>query len=286
MRDNNDHPVNIRAAENNPLSADWSNYTEILWKFAVHYLANEGLTETSEETRGILMYIFHGKYEFGRTIRDEKKYCDKPIIHALHFTLTAHRSRFVTGVETHFQTLFDLLDIHPDWENFVDDGGEGVAPRALLIAVEQAIRSYALGPTAKLTMGVGVNKVLNKKMYASILRWRKVECYITGIRFRRGRTSYRKWEDFDWVDFVERKALAKTFIKRHLPLSDGEDHFGGELKDPPNWTTGRSVHSKEPKKRSSSAVQVKVKPSDSHRDSAPMKFDPKTGSLVPYVDLS
>ena len=39
MRDRLDHPVKVRVADDNPIEEDWNNYTEILWKFAIHYLA-------------------------------------------------------------------------------------------------------------------------------------------------------------------------------------------------------------------------------------------------------
>jgi hypothetical protein len=281
MRNRNEHPVRVRVHEDNPIDQDWDNHPEILWKFAIHYLASEGLTETSEETRPILVYIFHGQYHFTRTVRESKKLYLKPILHALHFNLTSHRSRFVTGVEKHFKQLFDLLDKHPTWEQFLDDQGDGAPTRAFLIAVEVGIRSYAFATNSKMTMGVGVNKVLSKRLYANIKPWRKIECYVTGVRFRRGRTSYRRWEDFLWSDFVERKHLAETFIQRHLPLSDGEDHFGGELTDPPQWAAVSPALEKKAQKSSTRNTKVKVE-----RSVRPLKFDASTGSLVPYIDMT
>lgn len=279
MRNNNDHPVKIVADVANPLDHDWDNFAEMLWKFAVHYLASEGLTETSAETRGILVYIFHGQYLLSRTVRKKQVHALKPIIHALHFKLTANRSRFVNDVDLHFQQLYELLDKHPEWDKFLDDQAEGVAPRALLIAVEVGIRSYAFSKKAKLTMGVGANKVVSRLFYKNIDAWRKMESYITGVRFHRGKTSYRKWEDFLWADFVERNKLAITFTKRHLPLSDGEDHFGGELKDPPQWTMPGTLPSKT--KHGKRHRKIKIEPRV--RGSAPKKFDPTTGTLI---DLS
>ena len=167
----------------------------------------------------------------------KKKNFLKPVIHYLHFNLTAHRSRFVCGVAVHFKALYDLLDKNPDWEKFLADGGKGVSPRAYLIAVEMGIRSFAMTPGAKLTMGIGNNKLVTREIYANITPWRKTECYITAVRFRKGRTTYNKWENYLWSDFVERNVLHTTFNNRHLPICDGGDHFGGELKDPPSWTT-------------------------------------------------
>ena len=238
MRNNNDHPICVRVADDNPLKQPWDNKPEILWKFSISYLAAEGLTETSEEARPILVYIQHGQYFFTRTVRKQQKVYVKPVIHALHFSLTAHRSRFVQGVSVHFKQLYSLLEKHPGWVQFLADEGKGVAPRAYLAAVEVGIRSYAFSGNAKLTMGIGITKKVTREMYANIAPWRKIECYITAARFKKGLTSYNRWENFLWSDFIERKLLWTTFVKRHLPISDGEDHFGGMLKDPPSWTTG------------------------------------------------
>ena len=134
-------------------------------------------------------------------------------------------------------------------------------------------------------MGIDHARQVTRRLYSIIQAWRKVECYIAGVRFRRSRTTYRKWEDFSWSDYVERNALAQTFIQRHLPLSDGEDHFGGELKDPPEWGGhGLCVLSKTTKtNKSTGKKKSKVKPEPQE---VPMKFDVTKGCLVPYIDLS
>ena len=293
MRNRNRHPVLIKPGEDNDLKGTWSNEVPILWEFCYRYLSKEGLTSSSKGVDDLFAYVFHGRYSFTRkhTGKDgvsEVKTVLKPVVHALHFKLTAHRSRFTTDVTTHFQELYKLLDDNPEWVKFLDDGGEGSVPRALLIAVEKAIRSYAFTKkNSKMTMGIGPARQVTRRLYAGILPWRKVECYIAGVRFRRSRTIYHKWEDFSWSDYVERNALAQTFIARHLPLSDGEDHFGGELKDPPEWggycvpsSTGKTNKSTGKKK---SKVTVKPEPQPVP---VPMKFDVTKGCLVPYIDLS
>ena len=281
MRNKNESPVMIKFDVSNPLKADWNNFAEILWKFAIHYLASEGMTETSGGTRAILVYVFHGQYVTTHKVRVKEKQVERPILHALHYNLTKNRSRFVPDVEKHFQMFFKLLDKHPAWEKFLDDMGEGEPPRAYLIAVEVAIRSYAFVPKAKMTMGIGPQKTVTRDVYANVLPWRKTECYITGVRFRRGRVTYNRWQDFDWSDHSERNLLAQTFIKRHLPLCDGEDHFGGELKEPLEWATTFSPPVKRPRRRN---TKVKVEPGKEMTTA--MKFDKTTGSLKPYVDLT
>ena len=72
----------------------------------------------------------------------------------------------------------------------------------------------------------------------------------------------------------------KTFVVRHLPKSDGDDHFGGLLKDPPEWdgSAGTPVQ-KKPKK----GKHNKVKREPQNHGNVPMRFDVEKGSLVPVI---
>ena len=73
-----------------------------------------------------------------------------------------------------------------------------------------------------------------------------------------------------------------TFIKRHLDKSDGEeDHFMGQLEDPPQWTEDVVL----PQKKKSKGKIKKVK-TESDKLSVPMRFDVTKGDLVPVIDLS
>ena len=130
---------------------------------------------------------------------------------------------------------------------------------------------------------IGKTKTVTRYVYKHIRAWRKIECYISGVRFRRERPSYRKLEDFSWNDFVERENLAKTFVVRHLPV--GEDHFGGLLKDPPEWddSVRAPVRKKARKGRSN---KVKIEPQNHETTAVPMQYDVESGNLVPVIDLS
>ena len=287
MRNRVKEPVKIRPGEDNDLSVVWDNSVPILTEFCIRYLAKEGMEETSEGADDIFAYAFHGKYHFKRSVKkgEPPKTVAKPILHALHFNLTAHRSRFMTDVEVHFKELFKLLDKHPAWSKFLDDKGSGSPPTSYCMAVEQGVRSYAFASNAKLTMGIGKTRTVTKDVYNHIHAWRKTECYISGVRFRRERPSYRKWEDFSWLDFVERQNLSTTFLVRHLPYSDGEDHFGGLLKDPPEW--GGVVSPVKKKSRGGKPSKVKTEPQNqTKKQVVPMRFDVNKGSLVPVIDLS
>ena len=123
---------------------------------------------------------------------------------------TAHVSP-PANVEHHFRDLYKLLDENPSWEKFFDDLGEGEPPRIYLISVEMATRSYALDKrTSKLTMGIGPSRQVTRKLYVEIKPWRKYECYVAGVRFRRCRTTYRKWEDFSWITLSATNCTTRT----------------------------------------------------------------------------
>ena len=94
--------------------------------------------------------------------------------------------------------------------------------------------------------------------------------------------TYRKWEAFSWKDYKERDVLTTTFNVRHLPLSDGEDHFGGELTDP-NLRWGTSPKNTPTKKRKLNKVgRVKL---EKGCETTPQKYDPVKGGLVPFIDM-
>ena len=43
--------------------------------------------------------------------------------------------------------------------------------------------------------------------------------------------GYSQWDNFLFADYINRATLAKTFLVRHLPLSDGRDevNFNGQM---------------------------------------------------------
>ncbi len=50
------------------------------------------------------------------------------------------------------------------------------------------------------------------------------------------RNNYRQWDCFAWDDYKERQLLARTFNRRHLPLTTGDarpDLFQDQ--DPDRW---------------------------------------------------
>ena len=75
-----------------------------------------------------------------------------------------------------------------------------------------------------LSMGTGALK--SPTHWAQVKRWRKIERYIAlGRHCLQLSPGYKQWDCFDFDDHVNRNDLIKTFEKRHLPLSDGNDEL-------------------------------------------------------------
>ena len=132
-------------------------------------------------TRLVQLYVFHGKYTFTRTVRKQKVSVKKPVLHALHYMLSSHRSRFHHNVEDHFKQLYELLEKNPAWTVFLDDLGVGTPPLAFLIAVEVGLRSYALSSKSRHTMRI--DKINSPEVWGFRVKdWRKIESFITAVR--------------------------------------------------------------------------------------------------------
>ena len=69
------------------------------------------------------------------------------------------------------------------------------------------------------------------------------------------------WTNFNWNDFVLVKALGRTFIKRHLPLSNQSAWRKSKLvEDPEEWSFGdkNPVKSKKKRKKPESPVVITI----------------------------
>ena len=63
-----------------------------------------------------------------------------------------------------------------------------------------------------------------------------LQLYISFVRRRQKNFFYKSWDKYLWVDYLSRSRLAKTFIRRHTPLSRGvKGTFGTLLTDPASW---------------------------------------------------
>jgi hypothetical protein len=86
--------------------------------------------------------------------------------------------------------------------------------------------------------------------------------------------GYAQWNNFLFTDYINRAKLCKTFLKRHLPLSDGNDevNFNGQMKF--DW----AKHAYKKPIR----VKREPNPTEEPKSSAPsMIFDVELGCMVP-----
>ena len=146
-----------------------------------------------------------------------------PVIRCLHQKINANTHRYGKYVHIHFKEFKDAIDSDPTWKQFLMDGGVGQPPLKYLVLVEKGLRNFGQDLHA---MGSGAFNSADR--WKSVQVWRKREAYIAVVRFILVRPSYHQWDCYKWQDYMERKKCGKTFLKRHLPLSDGDDkHFKG-----------------------------------------------------------
>ena len=98
--------------------------------------------------------------------------------------------------------------------------------------------------------------------------------------------------DFLVDDFEERNKLSLTFKNRHLPLSDGQDNFEGQLPIPVEWVDDNSppvVRRRKRKKQTSTkgrSAKIKKETGVVHKKkTVPKKFDKNTGKFIEIIDL-
>lgn len=210
-----------------------------------------------------------------------------PVIRCLHQKITSNTHRFGKYVHLHFKEFKECFDASPTWKEFLMDGGMPQAPLGYLVLIEKGLRQFGADIHA---MGSGA--MTSAEKWKCVAVWRKREAYIALVRCLLERPSYQQWDCYKWQDYVEREKCHKTFVTRHLPLSDGDDtHFNGQLPNPPQWNDGPLP----PKKRRRSK---KKKTSEGYTSSAadaiatssaaapparvPMMWDVEQDKFVPF----
>ena len=142
----------------------WNNFAKALWWWLVHYLYAQGEVLTSTTSRQIQNFVFYGMYNYRG-----KKY---PVVHSLHRSLSCGRHRFSPAKH---QLTFDWFEQQVEdngWADFLDDKGEGNAPKAYLAVVEKLLRELA--KTQEVSMGSGC--MGSRKSWGDPARlWRKRE---------------------------------------------------------------------------------------------------------------
>jgi len=271
------YPVRIMG-EHMPNGKDWDNFAEALHTFYVFYCYFQGLVRTSARARQIHLYVFYAFFEGPRG----RKW---PVIRAIHRMTTNGRHRFAATTTKHFTSWFQLLTENPELISKVNDKGVGDVPPSYTAAVEEGMRNHGGDLHA-----MGTHAMRSAEDWMKVRPWMKRESYIAAVRTKLGRGSYWQWDHFSWDDYVERQTLTLTFNKRHIPLSDGKNHWDNALlSDPPHWSsTVQLVNKKGRKGKRSRSVPAHSKDTASVEESSPdvTIFDPVLGKLVPVCDLT
>ena len=216
----------------------------------------------------MLLYIFYGEYK----PKNKKK--PSSVLRGLHKKLTESRSRFPKHVEECFEDVIDYLDSNPDCKDLLCDMGKDDAPDEYLALVEKGLRKYS-----KYVFAMGAGCMKSRESWQAVQPWRKIEAYIALARYVYGRGCYKQWDCFSWEDYEERQNLRRTFLSRHLPLSNGtltHTVFKQFLDDPPAWDAKRVNKKKKfvPKRQSSAS-------GNDPRSDELLVFDVETGMLIP-----
>ena len=79
--------------------------------------------------------------------------------------------------------------------------------------------------------------IVSESVWRNSDPWRPRSCYFVISRKLMKSPNYKRWNDFDWGDFIEREHLIKTFDNRHLPVLRGEKKLPSKyISDPPMWS--------------------------------------------------
>lgn len=262
MRNKCIYPIKVK----NP---SWNNFLSYLYEFHVHYCDLEGLTLSQVMARKVLLYICYGTYI------DKKK--SFPIIRCLHYKTIQGRSRFGKYVPQHFKDFLKAFDKHPEWKVFFDDLGKGDAPIDYLVFIEKGFRSFGSDIHA-----MGSRAMESKVRWFAVARWRKREAYIALIRYIREHHQYPQWDCYKLETYAERQSLHRTFVVRHLPLSNGEsDRLDAHLADASEWS-GSPVAQPPPSKRAKQVKPNVVADVVSTNIVKPTVWDVENNCFVPF----
>ena len=276
MKNKGVHPVKVRAGDM-PNGRPWDNFDVCAHTFHVKYCSLEGLSRTSDMSRVVIQYIFHGFFEWRTKTRhkvEQRKM--KSFFFFLHKKLVGGRSRFTNKVESNFSKFISLYRRNePTWKLFLNDCGKREVPIEYNIAFEEGLRNFS-----SCIHSMGTRPLRSPEFWGkSVDLWRKKEAYIALGRFLLDApVGYRQWDCFKFEDYVSRSQLSRTFVTRHLPLSNGDDekNFNGKFKF--DW----SKYSWKRKKKLKRDPEKRCKLShDTTSPTVPMIFDVEQGCLVP-----
>jgi len=239
---------------------------------------------SSDAVRKVLLFTFYGLYE--HVTKNKKNRITtklKPVHDWIRRKTACGRTRFTTKVDRNFAdfiNLFKMPDNNAKWKELLTDGGEGEAPIEYIVNFEAGLRNFRDD-----VHSMGTRPLRSPHYWSTVDQWRKREAYIALARKLLGLINdYRQWDCFLWSDYTLRQKLTKTFNKRHLPVSDGDDekHFKGQY----NFDWSECVYSprkkkarvQTPRKHSTPASADTVAPT---APSQMMIYDVEKDCLVP-----
>ena len=247
------------SANNTTSGSSFTNFNRVLYTYFIHYCEAEGLTRYHEQSRKVLLYLFHGSFK-------SPSECDVPVIRAIHknmqtvayrwcgshmrtiayvYTQSATRTlthRFDAGIEKCFKDAIDFFTENDDMKDLLTDKGTRKVSRKYLAAWEKGFRNAALSGQPIFTK----KSIVSKQIWRNVELWRPRSCYIYVSRKCLSCPNYKRWNDFRWSDYLQRTEIMETFRIRHLPVLRGEVDIPSKyLPDPECWeldTTVESVH--------------------------------------------
>ena len=285
-----------------PNGVEWHNYDVIYRTFHAVYCDLEGLSRTSDMATLILQYLYHAMWTWEtKDSKDNFVKRQKTIIFFIHRKMIGGRSRFAAKVsaivcnndfnnvgnngfniivnnetlyqvEHMFRKFIQLYRKNEEaWRPFLDDKGKGQPPMEYLVAIEEGTREFA-----SCVHCMGTRPLRSRSHWRDkVGRWRKREPYVALVRFLlEFSAGYAQWNNFLLADYINRATLTKTFLKRHLPLSDGNDeaNFNGQL----NFDWDKHAY-KKPQR-----VKKEPNPKPASSPATPsMVFDVDLGCMVP-----
>lgn len=264
---------NVRAKDM-PTGNPWNNFPQCLHRFAAVYCLLEGILRTSVMARKVVLYTFYGTFEWAT--KDSKKdrvLRTKPVMFCIQKKVMNGRSRFVNKVDRAFAGFIQLYKANK-WEQFLLDKGTGTVPVEYLIAIESGLRKCAENIHA-----MGTHALRSRFYWGNVEVWRKREAYVCLVRFLlNSKVDYNQWDCFLWSDYVQRQRACKTFMSRHLPLSDGNDdeHFGGRFEF--DW----DAHKYSPKKKTRATKRPRQQAKQEARSKS---ASPQTSNQIMIYDV-
>ena len=246
------------------------NYAKVLDYFLVFYCHAQGLSRTSDMVRKCQIYLHYG-YGF---IKNKVQKCI-PILHKKLQT-GLHRLTATDKIESCWSDLLNLLKKCPQYKKFLDDEGNGKVPLVYLRAVELGLRKFASNDK----FAMGTFALDSYEEWIHVGKWKKRECYTAVVRYIKGLPGYLKYLAYAWYDYSMRRAVAKTFERRHLQFTNGSKNLKG-IAGPDTWSKSPNRRKRKRTAKTKTVTDLTTgSPKAASSSSCKMLFDSEEGEWV------